>query len=172
MALILFCVFSLQGCKRTGFEIGNKFPNLGLFDMKRNPVKIYDYHEEEKLLLFQIWGAACCPVFSAPTLKAVSAINSDKSINGITVVSVNLDNPTSEVLRISKELQLSQLMLRDKMSNYYSQQQELQFYFPLSIIFLVDQHQIIRDKLKGHQSEPAIRDMIIQFQNDKNRPAP
>ncbi len=169
-AIILAGLFLLvlSGCKRSGFEIGNRFPDLDLFDMKSRPVTVYQHVGDEKLLILQLWGAACCPVFSKPTLKAVSAIASDESMGDLTVVSVNLDNPIPEILRISKESGLEQLMLSDKMSNYYAKEERYRLFFPLSIVFLIDDQNIIRGKLTGHQTESAIRSLVIQTKNRKN----
>jgi hypothetical protein len=161
---VVMSLFQFFCCGSTGMEVGDKLPALAFYDLGGNEVSVCDYIERDKVLLLHFWGAACCLTYSMPTMKAVSAVAVDEKLRGVTVVSVNLDYQAPRVLRVSRELNISHPMLNDRTSAYYRELPQIQFFFPLAVLYAVDGDGIIRGKLEGHQLEPAIRELIRRAQ--------
>lgn len=158
--LVVMSLCQFFCCGSTGMEVGDKLPALAFFDLDGNEVSVHDYIERDKVLLLHFWGAACCLTYSVPTMKAVSAVAADEKLRGVTVVSVNLDYQVPRVLRVSRELNISHPMLNDRTSAYYRELPQIQFFFPLAVLYAVDGEGVIRGKLEGPQLEPAIRELI------------
>lgn len=167
LVFITALLFILSGCTMSGMEIGQKLPELFFYDLNGTKVSVYDYLNHKKVLLLHFWGAACCLTYSAQTIKAVSSIYESNEFDNVEVISINLDYPEPKVRTIVKELGIKHLMLVDKDSSYYQKEPELKFFFPLSIILVVDENGVVQGKLKGPQLISSIKEILLYTGNKR-----
>jgi len=162
--LAVFILTAAGGCSRPPIRDGDKFPRMVFYDAVGKKVGIYDYAGPDRLLLIHFWGAACCMTYSEPTIRAVAGVHAGREFDNVAVVSVNLDYKESRVRRIRQKMGPGHPLFNDRDGCFYKAYPKLRYFFPMSLILLVDEEGIIRGHIMGPQLLPAISDLIRRSQ--------